>query len=251
MSINSSIELIPAIDLRNGKVVRLLRGDYQHETTYGVDPVDTAKAFADAGCRWLHVVDLDGARDGRAHNMDIIEKIICSTTLQVEVGGGIRNEEVMEYLLAIGAQRLILGTRAISDKDWFAAMANDARFKNRLVLGLDARDGRVATHGWTAAIQNLPSALDVASGVAKWPLAGIIYTDISRDGTLAGPNVAATETLLAKIKTLPIIHSGGVGTLKHIEALSHLDIAGIIVGRALYEGTLDLRQAVELLAAKK
>ena len=246
-----AIDIIPAIDLRNGKVVRLLRGDYQHPTTYGVDPVDTAKAFADAGCRWLHIVDLDGARDGRAHNLDIIEKIIRSTSMQVEVGGGIRTEEVMEYLLAIGAQRLILGTRAISDRDWFFAMANDARFKHRLVLGLDARDGRVATHGWTAANQNLPSALEVARGVAKWPLAGIIYTDISRDGTLAGPNVGATQAMLQVIKELPIIHSGGIGSLAHIEALKHLNIAGIIVGRAIYEGTLDLKQAVNALAGGK
>ena len=245
-----AIELIPAIDLRNGKVVRLLRGDYQHQTTYGVDPVDTAKAFADAGCRWLHVVDLDGARDGRAHNLDIIEKIIRSTSLQVEVGGGVRNEEVMEYLLAIGAVRLILGTRAISDKDWFAAMASDARFKNRLVLGLDARNGHVATHGWTAASQNSPTALEVARGVAKWPLAAIIYTDISRDGTLAGPNIAATEALLKETATVPVIHSGGIGTLDHIKALRHLNLAGIIVGRAIYEGTLNLKQAVELLTDK-
>lgn len=130
-------ELIPAIDLRNGQVVRLCRGDYNEQTTYDVDPVDIARKFEDAGCKWLHIVDLDGAKEGRPVNLGIVEKIARATTLQIEVGGGIRNEESMEYVLAIGAQRLILGTRALADMAWFEAMANDGRFRNRLVLGLD------------------------------------------------------------------------------------------------------------------
>ncbi len=244
-----SIELIPAIDLRGGRVVRLFRGDYNQQTTYDVDPLDIARRFKDAGCRWLHVVDLDGARDGRLVNLEIIERLIRETGLWVEVGGGIRTEEVIEYLLAIGAKRLILGTRAISDGDWFRAMVHDTRFRNRLVLGLDARDGRVGTHGWTISGTENPTALEVVRNVAQWPLAAIIYTDIARDGTLVGPNIAATETLVEHTGSIPVIHSGGVGSLNDIRALKHLPIEGIIVGKAIYERTLDVAQAVSELAA--
>lgn len=244
------IELFPAIDLRNGKVVRLLRGDYARQTTYTVDPVETAKSFQEMGCRWLHVVDLDGARDGRPSNLDIIEKIIRATSLRVEVGGGIRTEETIEYLLAVGAERLILGTQAVADFQWFKAMAHDPRFRGRIVLGLDARDGRIATHGWTAQDDQGPAAVDVARSVDRWPLAAIIYTDIVRDGTLTGPNIEATRHLLSAVTHLPVIHSGGVATLDDIAALKQLPIAGIIVGRALYEGRFEAREAVKLLAAQ-
>src|SRR5579862_8363757 len=146
---NMAAELIPAIDLRNGQVVRLRRGDYNEQTTYEVDPVEIARKFQDAGCTWLHVVDLDGAKEGRPVNLAIVERIVRSTKLHAEIGGGIRTEESMEYVLAMGAQRLILGTRALADMDWFESIAQDARFRNRLVLGLDAKDGFVRTHGWT------------------------------------------------------------------------------------------------------
>ncbi len=243
-----SIDLLPAIDLRNGKVVRLWRGDYSRQTNYAVDPVDTARRFADAGCRWLHLVDLEGAKDGKPVNLEIIEKIIRSAPLQVQVGGGIRDEEVMEYLLAVGARRLVLGTRAISDIDWFRAMVLDERFRGRLVLALDARDGRVATHGWTTLGRDSPTAAEVARSIAARPPAAIIYTDISRDGTLAGPNIQATENLQRQVPEIPIIHSGGVASLEHIVELKRLPLAGIIVGRAIYEGTLDVGQAVAELA---
>jgi phosphoribosylformimino-5-aminoimidazole carboxamide ribotide isomerase len=240
-------ELIPAIDLRNGHVVRLRRGDYNQQTTYEVDPIDIAKKFQDAGCKWLHVVDLDGAKEGRPVNLGIVEKIIHATKLHVEVGGGIRTEESMEYVLAIGAQRLILGTRALADMNWFEAMAHDGRFRNRLVLGLDARDGLVSTHGWTHTEQDLPKALDIAKDVDKWPLAAIIYTDIARDGMLMGPNLKATARLAKVVKNIPIIHSGGVKALPDIANLKHLPIAGIIVGKAIYEGTLNVADAVKEL----
>ncbi len=241
-------ELIPAIDLRQGHVVRLRRGDYNQQTTYNVDPIDTAKKFQDAGCRWLHVVDLDGAKEGKPINLGVIEKIIHGTTLRVEVGGGIRNEETMEYLLAIGAQRLILGTRALDDMIWFKTMAHDSRFRGRLVLGLDAKDGLVSTHGWTHTDEQAPKAIDIAQHVDSWPLAAVIYTDIARDGTLQGPNLAATLKLTKVVKNLPIIHSGGVKSLADIIALRALRIAAIIVGKSLYEGTLDPAEAVRALA---
>jgi len=245
-------ELFPAIDLRNGQVVRLRRGDYNDQTTYQVDPVDIAKKFQDAGCKWLHIVDLDGAKECRPVNLSIIEKIVRATKLQVEVGGGIRTEESMEYVLAIGAHRLILGTRALADMDWFQTMTQDARFRNRLVLGLDAKDGLVRTHGWTQSAMSgagseSPKAVDIARDVDNLPLAAIIYTDIARDGMLQGPNVAATARLLKVCKKTPIVHSGGVTTLADITALKELPIEGIIVGRALYEGTLNLEEAVKEL----
>ena len=243
--------LIPAIDLRNGQVVRLKRGDYNQQTTYEVDPLETAKKFEDAGCKWLHIVDLDGAKEGRPINLAIIENIIRHTNLNVEVGGGIRTEESMEYVLAIGAQRIILGTRALADMPWFAAMTKDSRFKHRLVLGLDARDGYVATHGWTRGGRGdntSPKAIDLAKSVDNLPLAAIIYTDIARDGMLTGPNIPATTELLAACKNTPIIHSGGIKSLADIIALKSLPITGIIVGKSIYEGTLNVEEAVKALA---
>jgi phosphoribosylformimino-5-aminoimidazole carboxamide ribotide isomerase len=243
------VELIPAIDLRNGQVVRLRRGDYNDQTTYDVDPVAVARKFQDAGCKWLHIVDLDGAKEGRPVNIAIIEKIVRSTTLQVEVGGGIRTEESMEYVLAVGAHRIILGTRALADRTWFKTMAQDARFRHRLVLGLDAKDGLVRTHGWTQSAEQAPKAVDIARDMDSLPLAAIIYTDISRDGMLRGPNVAATARLLKVCKKVPIVHSGGVTTTTDLAALKQLPLQGIIVGRALYEGTLNLQDAVSELRA--
>jgi len=242
-------ELIPAIDLRNGQVVRLRRGDYNDQTTYPVDPIDIARKFEDAGCTWLHIVDLDGAKEGRPVNLAIIEKIVRATKLKVEVGGGIRTEESMEYVLAIGAHRIILGTRALADMSWFQAMTQDTRFRNRLVLGLDAKDGLVRTHGWTqlAAGAEAPKAIDIARDVDNLPLSAIIYTDIARDGMLQGPNVAATARLLKVCKRTPIVHSGGVTTVADLVALKELPIQGIIVGRALYEGTLYTAEAVDAL----
>lgn len=240
------MELLPAIDLRNGQVVRLLRGDYDRQTTYAVDPVAMAERFAAAGCHWLHLVDLDGARNGRPVNLPIIEKLIRSTALQVQVGGGIRDEEMMEYLLAIGAQRVVLGTRAMADPEWCRQTVQDARFRGRVVLGLDARDGRVSTHGWTSHLNN-PTISEIVGRLANWPLAALVYTDVSRDGTLSGPNVAATEQLLRQVKSIPVIHSGGVASLADLAALKRLPLAGVIVGRAIYEWTIDVRQAVEKL----
>ena len=242
-----SVELIPAIDLRNGQVVRLRRGDYNDQTVYEVDPVDVARKFEDAGCKWLHIVDLDGAKEGRPMNMEIIEKIVHATKLKVEVGGGIRSEESMEYVLAMGAHRIILGTRALADMPWFTAMTKDVRFRKRLVLGLDAKDGYVRTHGWTQGATEGPRAVDIAHEVDNLPLAAIIYTDIARDGMMQGANVQATQRLLMVCKNVPIVHSGGVTTLADITALKELPIEGIIVGRAIYEGTLDTAQAVREL----
>ena len=155
----------------------------------------------------------------------------------------------MEYLLAVGAARVILGTRAIHDLEWFEKIVNDARFRGRISLGLDARDGVVATHGWTSSQAKSVTLAEITTIVARWPLAAINFTDITRDGTLAGPNVQATADLAALTPNIPIIHSGGVANISDIEQLMHLPIAGIIVGRAIYEATLDVAEAVKLLAS--
>ncbi|MEI7767419.1 MAG: 1-(5-phosphoribosyl)-5-[(5-phosphoribosylamino)methylideneamino]imidazole-4-carboxamide isomerase [Phycisphaerae bacterium] len=246
-----AVELIPAIDLRGGQVVRLQRGDYNLQTTYDVTPLDMVKRFEDAGCKWLHVVDLDGAREGRPRNLDLIEKIVRHTRMKVEIGGGIRSEEVMEYLLAIGTERIILGTRALSDRDWFETMVHDARFRNRLVLGLDAKEGIVATHGWTQTGTQGTKALELAASMDRWPLAAIIYTDIARDGMLIGPNVEATQRLLEVVKHVPVIHSGGIKCVDDLVALAPLPIAGVIVGKAIYEGALDVVAGVQALRCVK
>ncbi len=236
--------LFPAIDLRGGKVVRLLRGDYDRQTTYGDDPLAQARAFADAGATWLHVVDLDGARSGKPEHLNVIERICANTTLQVEIGGGIRDEQSIRRLLEAGANRVILGTAALRQWKWFTELAQSGEFAHKLVLGLDAREGKLAVAGWEEQLEL--TALDVATQVTDWPLAAIVYTDIATDGTLAGPNIPATRQM-AEATKVPIVASGGVGRLEHLRALRDLPIQGAIVGRALYDGAFTIEQALETL----
>ena len=234
------MKLLPAIDLRGGKVVRLLKGDYDRQTTYGDDPVAQAKAFEAAGSSWLHVVDLDGARSGTPEHTEVIAAICRETNLSVEVGGGIRDDAAIEQLLAAGVTRVILGTAALRNWDWFREAVH-ARFPGKLVLGLDARDGKLAVAGWEEVLTK--TALDVAREVSDWPLAAIVFTDIATDGTLAGPNVPATQAM-AEATRVPIVASGGVGTVDHLHALRGLPVEGVIVGRALYDGTVTLHAAL-------
>lgn len=236
--------LFPAIDLRGGCVVRLHQGDYAQQTTYHADPVDQAKVFADAGATWLHIVDLDGAKSGRLVHLDVIERICKQTALKVEVGGGVRNQGSIDRVLATGAQRAILGTAALKQWDWFEGLMGNPVYRGRLVLGLDARDGKVAASGWQDQME--VSALDLARKVVDWPLAAIVYTDIATDGTLAGPNVEMTRQM-AEATNVPIVASGGVGTLEHLRALRSLPIQGAIVGKALYEGRFTIDQALAAL----
>jgi phosphoribosylformimino-5-aminoimidazole carboxamide ribotide isomerase len=236
--------LFPAIDLRGGKVVRLLRGDYDRQTVYGDDPLAQARMFADAGATWLHVVDLDGARSGTPEHLAVIERICSNTPLKVEVGGGIRDEQSIRHLLDAGADRVILGTAALRNWKWFGEIARSGEFDQRLVLGLDARDGRLAIAGWEEQLEL--TAVEVAAKVADWPLAAIVYTDIATDGTLAGPNIPATEQM-ARATKVPVVASGGVGTLAHLKALRGLPIQGAIVGRALYDGAFTIDEALATL----
>ena len=231
--------VIPAIDLIDGKCVRLIQGQYDRKITYQDDPIKQAEDFLAAGAEWLHIVDLDGARLGRPVNVGSVKAIAALGRLKIEIGGGIRNESAVKQLLSIGAERIIIGTKAVSDFKWFSRIAE--KFKGKIVLGLDARGSSVATHGWT---QDSPQQLlDFAVQAAKLPLAAIIYTDISRDGMMAGPNLKRTKTLVEAV-SVPVIASGGVSSLDDIKKLAASGVAGVIVGRALYEGTLNLADAI-------
>ena len=248
------MDVIPAIDLRDGKVVRLLQGQYDRQITYGHDPAEQARQFHADGAQWLHVVDLDGAKAGKPVNTAAIAAIVHvapppsgvidnsqpgAAGLHVEVGGGIRDEASIRQLLDLGVTRVIIGTRAVSDFPWFREMAE--KFKGQLVLGLDARDSMVATHGWLQGSQQ--TVLEFAAQADQLPLAAIIYTDIAKDGMLCGPNLERTQALAQAVRR-PVIASGGVKDVEDIRRLKPTGVAGVIVGRSLYEGTLTLRDAL-------
>ena len=232
--------ILPAIDLRNGKCVRLMQGDYHRQITYKDDPVGQAQDFIDAGAEWLHIVDLDGAKLGQVVNIDAISAIAALGKLRIEVGGGIRNEESISSLLDNGIERVIIGTRAVSDFEWFTQMAE--KYQSRIVLGLDARGSKVSTQGWTK--DHPEPMLDFAHKAQKLPLAAIIYTDIDRDGMLSGPNLERTRALVEAVE-LPVVAAGGINSVEDVEKLIETGVAGAIIGRALYEGTLDLVTALE------
>lgn len=239
------MQIVPSIDLRAGQVVRLKQGDYARQVNYDVDPIVTAQSFAAAGAKWMHVVDLDGAKEGRPVQTELISRIIAAASLSVEVGGGVRSTEDVSRLLDAGATRVVVGTRAMEAWDWFRDLAQ--QLPGRLVLALDAKEGIVATRGWMASSGK--RAVDVAAEVTDWPLAGLLYTDVAKDGMLAGPNLEHTRKL-AEAGRVPVIASGGVGNIEHIVQLVKLPIWGAIVGRSLYEGTLNLSQAVQLASQR-
>jgi len=238
--------IIPSIDLRGGQVVRLKQGDYAQQLTYAVDPLETAASFARAGAAWMHVVDLDGAQQGRPAQLDLIGRLAASAQLNVQVGGGVRNTDDIDRLLGAGTKRVVVGTRAMEDWDWFADLVHNDRYAKKIVLALDARDGVVATRAWTA--DSGQKASDVATSVRGWPLAAILYTDVSRDGMLQGPNFDQTRRL-AESTDVPVIASGGVGSIDHVRRLRALPLWGAIIGRSLYEGKVDLAEAIRLARA--
>ncbi len=232
--------IIPAIDLRDGKCVRLIQGRYDRQINYEDDPVKQAREFSLAGAKWLHLVDLDGAKLGRPVNTDAISAIAKLGQFKIEVGGGLRDEEAIKQLIDIGLERVIIGTKAVSDFEWFSEMAE--KFSGKIVLGLDARGSKVATHGWT---QDSPhNLLEFADEAAKLPLAAIIYTDITKDGMMTGPNLERTKALVEAVD-VPVIASGGVNTIEDIEKLAEFSPEAIIIGRSLYEGTLKLSDAIK------
>ena len=232
--------IIPAIDLRDGKCVRLIQGQYDHQINYEDDPVKQAREFSSAGAKWLHIVDLDGARLGWPVNTDAISAIANLGLFKIEVGGGLRDEEAIRQLLDIGLERVIIGTKAVSDFEWFSEMAE--KFSGKIVLGLDARGSKVATHGWTQDSQH--NLLEFATEAAKLPLAAIIYTDITKDGMMTGPNFERTKALVEAVD-VPVVASGGVNTIEDIKKLAEFGPEAVIIGRSLYEGTLKLSDAIK------
>ena len=231
--------IIPAIDLIDGKCVRLIQGQYDRQITYKDDPVEQARQFHADGATWLHIVDLDGAKAGRPVNTKTIAAVAALGLLKVEVGGGIRDEASIRQLLDLGVTRVIIGTKAVSDFEWFSRMAR--KFRGQIVLGLDARGETVATHGWIEG--SMQTLLEFAAQADKLPLAAIIYTDISKDGMLCGPNIERTRALVEAVKT-PVVASGGVREAADIHRLKPIGVAAVIVGRSLYEGTLTLPDAL-------
>lgn len=238
------MELIPAIDLKDGRCVRLYQGDFAQATVYGDDPVAMARQWEEQGATRLHVVDLDGARSGRPSNTDAVLAIVRALSIPVQLGGGMRREEDINAALALGVDRVILGTAAVEDRDLVGRLA--ARFGERIVVGIDARDGMVATAGWTvtAAVR----AVDLAAAVADLGVRRIIYTDIARDGTLTEPNFAALAELIAPGGPA-IVASGGIASVAHLLRLRDTGAEAAIIGKALYTGAIALPEALRALGA--
>ena len=235
------MEIFPAIDLKQGCAVRLSKGEMQSAKIYSKDPCELAKKFEDLGAKWLHLVDLDGAFAGKAVNFKAIERIVKNTRLRVEVGGGIRDEARIKEYLSLGVDRFILGSAALKNRDFVKQMAK----LYRIVVGIDAKEGLVATEGW--AELSRVKATDLARDYADAGVCAIICTDISRDGMLSGVNVEFSRSI-AKASGIDTIASGGVKDMNDIIALKNAElIAGVIVGKAYYEGTLDLKKAFEAL----
>jgi phosphoribosylformimino-5-aminoimidazole carboxamide ribotide isomerase len=235
---------IPAIDLLNGHCVRLSQGLFNSETVYSYEPVAQALKWQAFGARRLHLVDLDGAREGSPRNQSIIADIVRELTIPVQVGGGIREAAIVENLLAVGVDRCILGTRAAQDLAWAEMMFQT--FGDKLILGIDAKDGKIVVKGWVETLEM--TAMDLANTLKPAGAARIIYTDISRDGMLTGPNFAATARL-AEVTGIPVIASGGISSIDDLRMLSQYPgIEGAITGRALYTGAIDLVKAMQEFA---
>lgn len=234
--------IIPAIDLKDGKCVRLLQGKKDEVTVYSDNPAEMAKKWVDMGARLLHVVDLDGAFSGEQKNFERIREIRKAIQIPIQLGGGIRDIAKMEQLADIGVDRMILGTSAAKDPDMVARACK--KFESRVLVGIDARDGKVAVKGWVEVTEL--DAIKFAKDMESAGAAGIIYTDISRDGMMTGPNIDAMAKMVKSVK-IPVIASGGVSKLEDVENLMQIkDIWGAITGKALYSGAMDLKSAIAL-----
>ena len=231
--------ILPAIDIKDGHCVRLYQGDYAQVTTYDTDPVQVALRWQEAGAGWLHLVDLDGAKQGKPINANVIGRIRAATNLHIEVGGGMRSLAHIERILGLGVERVILGTVALTNH----ALLQDAldHWGEQIVVGIDARNGRVAIAGWyeTSSVE----ATSLARSLEELDVQRFVYTDIARDGTLSGPNLEALRNI-RRATSRPLIASGGVHTLADLRELAKLGVEGVIVGKALYTGDIDLAAAV-------
>jgi phosphoribosylformimino-5-aminoimidazole carboxamide ribotide isomerase len=233
--------IYPAIDLLNGRCVRLRQGDYSQETVFSDDPAAVARKWVELGADRIHVVDLDGAKAGKPVNGAVVRKIVAAAGVPVQLGGGLRTDADLAAVFDWGVRWAVLGTRALQAPDWVRAAAD--RTPNRIVLGLDAKNGFVATEGWLEVSR--VKSVDLAKQVSDAPLAAVVYTDIAKDGMMSGPNFDALAEMQAAVP-LPVIASGGVCTLEHVRRLMAGGTPGCIIGRALYEGSLDLAATLAL-----
>ena len=236
------MEVIPAIDLKSGRCVRLYQGDYQRETVYSDDPLSVALTWQQQGAPRLHLVDLDGAAQGKPANLEILSQIIRKLDIPVQVGGGIRDEETAQALLATGADRVVIGTAAVEQPALVEGLCRD-HGSRRVIVAVDARDGQVATKGWTR--QSAINAMELAQRVSWLGVTRLLYTDISRDGTLTEPNFEANAALVRNT-CMAVLASGGVTSLEHIRRLDGTGVEGVILGRALYEGLINLPEALAI-----
>lgn len=236
--------IYPAIDVLDGRCVRLRQGDYSQQTVFSDDPAAVARRWVDLGADRLHIVDLDGAKAGKPVNGSVIRKIVEAARVPCQLGGGIRTDADLAAVFDWGVRWAVLGTRALQDADWVRATAT--KFPGRIVLGVDAKNGFVATDGWLAVSR--VKAVDLARQVSTAPLGAVVYTDIATDGMMGGPNFDALAEMQAAI-SLPVIASGGVCTLDHVRRLVTAGTPGCIIGRALYEGSLDLSAVLALTRA--
>lgn len=235
------MEIFPAIDLYEGQAVRLLKGDYERKTVYSTDPVAVAEGFKRAGAKNIHLVDLEGARDGGTPNFELISRIVRETGLFAEVGGGIRSEAAVEKYLSAGVRRVILGTAAVSDRELLSSLLK--KYGERVAVGVDVRDGRVAVKGWRELSDETLEGF--CAGLQDMGVQTVICTDISKDGAMQGTNRALYKELTAKFD-MDIIASGGVSTIDDVKALRDMGLYGAILGRAIYTGGIDLAGAIEV-----
>lgn len=237
--------ILPAIDIKDGRCVRLTQGRMDAETVYSNDPTEVARKWETLGAGIIHLVDLNGAIEGSAMNFDVIKRIKDSVSIPVQIGGGIRDERTAAvYLEEVGVKRVIIGTAAYEDPEFLKTLTR--RYPGRIAVGIDAKDGRVAIKGWVTVTDERAVAL--AQRLEGIGVASIIYTDISRDGMLSGPNVEATREMAASVD-IPVIASGGISSIKDIESYKGVPLEGIIIGKALYAGSIDLKDAVAAAAA--
>jgi phosphoribosylformimino-5-aminoimidazole carboxamide ribotide isomerase len=236
--------IYPAIDIRGGRCVRLVEGDFNRETIFDADPAVAGRRWVSFGAEWLHVVDLDGAAEGKPINTAAIKKIRASVDVPIQLGGGLRNLEALETAFSLGIDRAILGSAALRSPELVAQAVE--RWPGNIAVGLDSRDGKLAADGWLHLTDLSPEA--VAHELSQVGVDHFIFTDISRDGTLAGPNLDALSHLISSVNA-NVIASGGVGAIQDVEALRETGAAGVIIGRALYDGRVDLAEAIAITRA--
>lgn len=235
------MKIFPAIDLIDGCAVRLLRGDYNQKTVYSNNPVDVAKSFVNAGAQYIHIVDLDGARDGSNANIEVVRNIVKESGLKAEIGGGIRSMEAVEKYLNLGVMRVILGTAAVTDNDFLKKAV--ATYGEKVAVGVDIKDGKVAIKGWTQLSQL--DCFDFCSTLEDIGVKTVICTDISKDGVMSGTNIELYKRLSSQFG-MNIVASGGVSNLENVRTLTQMNMYGAILGKALYTGSIDLKQAISI-----